>query len=168
MARLSRCWIVTVMAAVVLAVAGCRSSPEVAGMASAPEDFSIAVIVRGTVRGSSIGAGHFMVEPGGTFRVGGLAPGRRQEEVTPGRWRDLSPEEVQGLWTLVRDSGILDTAREAAVGSGADLPRQGVIADISVAYAGARRTVRRELDGPSADRGARSIVDRLAALARAR
>lgn len=165
MARLRLAWM---MSAVTIALAGCHSSPQVAGMASAPEDFSIAVIVRGTGRGSSIGAGHFMVEPGGTFRIGGLVPGRRQEEVTPGRWRDLSSEEVQGLWTLVRDSGILDAGREAAVGSGADLPRQGVIADISVAYAGARRTVRRELDGPSADRGARSIVDRLAALARAR
>jgi hypothetical protein len=136
--------------------------------ASRPADFTLAVTVHspaGARQGAlprSLKAGRYVVEPDGSLRA---ALGERAAAY-PGLTRQLTPEQTDQVWRLVRESGLLDPANPARVDDPAGVsPAERGMAVIYVSFEGSRRTLRVPLDrlGPNA-LAAERVVDRLAEL----
>jgi hypothetical protein len=135
-----------------------------------PADFTLAASVYAPPRARpadlprSLRAGRFVVETDGWLRHGA---GPRALPY-PARTRQLSPHQMDQLWRLVRESGLLDPEHPAVVddpGSIAAGHDRG-LAVIYIAFAGERRTLRVLLDRTSEGAiEAERITDRLADLA---
>ena len=158
----------------VLLLCACSSTPS-AGVpeplpSGRPADFTVAASVYAPPRARpadlprSLREGRYVMESHGSLRYGA---GERALPF-PGRTRQLSPHQMDQLWRLVRDSGLLDPEHPAVVenpGSIAASPDRGM-AVIYVVFGGERRTLRVLLDRTGAGATeAERIIDRLAELA---
>jgi hypothetical protein len=150
-----------------------------------PEDFTLAVTVLGPGRGPSpvvkggdgkgdeevaapqlprsLRPGRYIVEADGALRAA-LGPGA-EATTFPAQTRQLSPRQVDLLWRLVRDSGLLDATNPGRIEGPDEALRSPdrTTALFYVAYAGQRVTVRTLLDRSGEDAlAAERVVDRLA------
>lgn len=155
---------------------------------SRPEDFMLAVTVLGPGRGSgpvvkategetgqetiaatlprSLRPGRYIVEADGALRAA-LGPGAEATTYPP-RTRQLSPRQVDLLWRLVRDSGLLDPTNPGRIEGPEEALRSPdrTMALFYVGYAGRRVMVRTLLDRSGEESlAAERVVDRLAELA---
>lgn len=126
-----------------------------------------------TVRSPRVGAlpralrqGRYILEPGGTLRAA-VGPGA-DDRTYPSRAADLGPIEIERIWRLVRDSGLLDGASPYAIATPGDAwgsPTR-VMAVVYVVTAERRATYAVPLEDPSpVAQNVWVIVDRLARLA---
>lgn len=151
-------------------VAGCsgkRVDPVM--LREAPSDLAVDVMVFGedgprVVR--SRRPARYLLETGGVLRaeVGTTQPRR----VYPGVTRRLTSGQVDGVWRLLSESGLLAEESTGRVsGEGVTRPSRGqTTALVTARYAGVTRSFRATLgEGGDDSRRAEEIVDRLASLA---
>jgi hypothetical protein len=111
----------------------------------------------------SLRPARYIVEADGVLRAaqGPTSPG------FPPRVRQLAPREVDQLWRLLRDSGLLDEANPGRISDPEDAVRSGdrTTALVFVSYSDRRTTLRILLDRSTQDAiEAERLVDRLAEL----
>ena len=139
---------------------------------SRPYDFTLAMTVyapagaRAAQLPRSLRAGRYVVEPDGSLRAG---LGERASAYPP-LARQLTPEQMDQLWRLIRDSALLDSDNPARVedpGAIAVSPgRAMATVYLGGAGVGPRRTLRVLLDRSSPTAvSTEQLADRLAELA---
>ncbi len=162
---------------VVLVGAGCgaKALPKVSTPARAlpddrPRDLAIAATVFSprvplpdTQLPRSLRPARYIVEADGVLRS---TQGQAASSFPP-RTRQLTPREVDQLWRLLRDSGLLDEGNPARLTDPEGAVRSGdkTTAMVYVSFEGRRTTLRVLLDRSSPDAiEAERLVDRLAEL----
>jgi len=164
--------------AAVLAAGGCGgpvravSVPVAVIPESRPADFTLAVTVLGPARGQAEGElprsltpGRYIVETDGSLRVS-LGAGATARTYPP-RTRQLTPRQMDLLWTGIRDSGLLDPGHPGRINWPEDAVRSAdrTTSLFYVGHDGGRTTVRVLLDRTSEGAvAAERVVDRLAEL----
>ncbi|MCW5777111.1 MAG: hypothetical protein KIS87_11795 [Phycisphaeraceae bacterium] len=162
-------------AAGLLAVS-CASRPtDPARFTSAPADFTLSVTVLSPARSMAevdrlpprARPACYLVEPDGSFRVA-VGPAA-SPKVFPPLTRQLTREQVDLVWSLARDAGILDADHPGRVQNVETFVRPGGNATIALIYAGfagSQRHVAVALDAAHADPAAVApLIDELNTLA---
>jgi hypothetical protein len=159
----------------VLPLGACRSNTppplpvEMAVPEERPADFVLAATVYSPKSMEkaklprSLRAARYIVEADGVLRA---AVGPGSEATTfPGQTRRLTPREFDGLWRMVRESGLLDAGSAWRVENPEEITRASdrTTALVYVSFEGRRTTLRLLLDrsGPEAV-AAERVIDRLA------
>jgi hypothetical protein len=149
---------------------GCASpAPDPLTFRGAPADFTLDVTVQGPQDDRMARArrpGRYVLEPDGILRVG-VGEGVSREYYPP-QTRQLSRDETDRVWRLVRDSRILEPDNPDRVRPGLPFGRvqDRPTADMSILYAGEREHYRVLLDGQTPESAAvERVVDHLAGLA---
>ncbi len=162
-------------AAGLLAVS-CASRPaDPERFTSAPADFTLAVTVLSPARSMAevdrlpprTRPACYLVEPDGSYRVA-VGPAA-SPTVFPPLARHLTREQVDRLWSLARDAGVLDTDHPGRVQNVETFVRPAGDATFALVYAGfagSQRHVAIPLDGEHADPTTITpLIDELTALA---
>lgn len=157
------------IAAVLLVLTGCHATlPDPASLAGRPDDFVLSAMVYtaapaapGTPRARR--PARYIVEADEVLRVAvGQGAGR---ETYPPPTRVLTVTQMERLWVLVRDSGLLERENRYLLPSPAWDSTDPVAAEIDVGYRGGRAHLLVPLDGADAESiEAERLVDELAAL----
>ncbi|MCL4743401.1 MAG: hypothetical protein KJZ54_14490 [Phycisphaerales bacterium] len=156
--------------------ASCASRPaDPARFASAPADFTLSVTVLSPA-GSIADADRlpprsrptcYLVEPDGSFRVA-VGPAA-SPAVFPPLARHLTREQVERVWTLARDAGVLDADHPGRVQNVETFVRpagDATVALIYAGFAGSQRHTAVSLDAPDAHAASLApLIDELNALA---
>jgi len=105
---------------------------------------------------------HYILEPGGTLRAA-IGPG--SEDQYPPFAARLQPNEVERLWRLVRDSGLLEEGNPIRVSASEQFTIPGrTNADMVVTFQGQRWRFRTTLEAGTPESAAvRRIVSQFAA-----
>jgi hypothetical protein len=155
---------------------GCSSSPAPVRRAEAPapqarpNDFTLAMSVyapAGTQESKlprSLKPGRYVLEPDGALRGGSGAKAPAYPPIA----RQLTPEQMDQIWRLVRDSELLDPDNPARVDdpSAISVSPDRVMATVYLAAAGTRRSLRVLMDrGSPTAMAAEQLADRLAEMA---
>lgn len=157
-------------------VASCASRPaDPTHFAAAPPDFTLSVTVLSPARSIADAdrlpprtrPACYLVEPDGAFRVA-VGPAA-SPTVFPPLARQLTREQVDRVWSLARDAGVLDADHPGRVQNVETFVRPAGDATVVLLYAGfagSQRHVAVALDGAHADPGAVApLIDELNALA---
>ncbi|MBC6954428.1 MAG: hypothetical protein DYG93_10785 [Leptolyngbya sp. PLA2] len=156
--------------------ASCASRPvDPARTASAPPDFTLSVTVLSSARSIAetdrlpprSRPACYLVEPDGSFRVA-VGPAA-SPKVFPPLARTLTREQVDRVWSLARDAGVLDADHPGRVQNVETFVRPAGNATVALVYAGfagSQRHVAVALDGDHAEPAALvPLIDELNALA---
>ncbi|HRQ73199.1 MAG TPA: hypothetical protein PLU35_09245 [Phycisphaerales bacterium] len=156
--------------------ASCASRPaDPERFTSAPADFTLSVTVLSPARSMAevdrlpprARPACYLVEPDGAFRVA-VGPAA-SPTVFPSLARQLTREQVDRVWSLARDAGILDADHPGRVQNVETFVRPAGDATVVLLYAGfagSQRHVAVALDGAHADPAAVApLIDELNALA---
>ena len=165
------------VAALIGAVAsGCATSRPIAAADAPPPDFMLGVTIltppgggaggdeAGAAQGEGLVPARHVMEADWVLRTlvgAGVTP-----ETFPPRTRQLRRDQVQELWTLLLDSGLLDPAHPGRIGAWpADVPpplRTMLVVEFTAD--GEHRVVAVEATGEGGE-GARALAERLGELA---
>lgn len=135
-------------------------------MLDAPQDFGLEVVLHAASGNEQIHPARFTVGPDGSLRAafGPAAPTQAYQPLV----RRLTRRNMDQLWRLVRDSGLVDEANPAKLGPGDSAqPAPGrAAAIVRIGYAGRHETLRIYLDrvGEDSD-AAMALIERLELLA---
>lgn len=162
----ARCLILIVCTA----IAACATQAPAPRLADdSPADFTLEVTVRSPRAGEvprAMRAGRYILEPGGSLRAA-VGPGASHQTYPP-RAADLAPIDVERIWRLVRDSGLLTDSSPYAISTPDDAwaSASRAIAIVTLVIDGQRSTFAVPLEDPNpTPRNVAAIVDRLARLA---
>ena len=152
------CW------AGVVGLAACRSTPDPSSLGPRPADFALSVTVYGPGGQAerALRPGRYLVEADGLLR----AVARTSDSFPPPA-RQLPASEVDRLWSLVRESGLLEPRSRYRVSTLVDAgqapPDGPPVAAFHVEYRGAHAYARVPLDRGSDEAVlAERVVERLA------
>lgn len=157
-----------------VAGASCGSASKAEAYGARPADFTLAATVFSPVTDAAqaealarpLRPARYIIEADGVLRAA-VGPGASTETYPP-QTRRLNEAQLDGLWRLVTDGGVLEEGSVARVGNPDTYvpPRGRTVALIAVSHGGRRETVAAPLDRAGADAAAAArLVDRLAALA---
>jgi hypothetical protein len=155
--------------ALLILLGGCRATlPNPASLAERPDDFVLSATVftasppePGTPRARR--PARYIVEADETLRTAtGQGSGR---DTFPPPTRTLTAGQMERLWVIVRESGLLEPGNRYLLASPARGASDPVAAAIDIAYRGGRAHLLIPLDGADAESiAAERLVDELAAL----
>jgi hypothetical protein len=157
------------IAFVLLLLTGCHATlPDPASLAQRPDDFVLSATVF-TATPPEPGAprarrpARYIVEADETLRAAtGQGAGR---DTFPPPTRTLTAGQMESLWVVLRESGLLEPGNRYLLDSPARAATDPVAAAIDIAYRGARAHLLVPLDGADAESiAAERLVDELAAL----
>jgi hypothetical protein len=154
---------------IVLNLAACVGAPDPLEYERAPADFTLDITVQGPAEPTLPRAqrpARYIVEPDGVLRVG-VGEGV-SEDYYPPQTRQLTHNNVDRLWRLIRDSSILapDNPDRIRPGRPLGMAQPRPAAQIIVTFGGTTNYFRVLLDGetPGSESGLR-LIDHLAGLA---
>lgn len=163
------------MFAIGWALAGCavrHGEPGVMAMDEPPPDFAIAATVyapqrapAAAMRPRSMRPARYVLEPDLVLHAA-VGPGA-DEEVFPAQTRRLRYRDMERLWRLARDSGVLDPGSPQRIGAPEVYAPSAdrTTAVLTVSFGGVRRSYRVLLDERGDSGPGRELVDELAELA---
>lgn len=123
-------------------------------------------LMQGAKLPRSLQPSRYVVEADGILRAA-IGPGA-SSTTFPSQTRQLTPRQFDGLWRLIRESGLLDSGSSARVDDPESIVREPArtTAVFFVTFGGERATLRITLDRSSETAvNAEKILDRLAELA---
>ncbi len=158
-----------VLIAALLALGACKSPPDLAELRERPEDFTVAATVYAapSIRTAPrpLRPARYILEADSLLR---WSPGASQRGFAP-PIHHLSPAENDGVWRLVRDSGLLEPDSPYRVHGPVEIDAAtlaGPVAVLEIAFAGQQTRSRVPLDRSSDEAVlAERLIDRLAELA---
>ncbi len=152
------------------AMASCASRPTAPYLAEdSPSDFTLEITVRSSRTGEvprALRAGRYILEPGGALRAS-VGQGATHGTYPP-RSADVDPIEVERIWRLVRDSGLLIESSPYAISTPEDAWNSATraMAVVTIVKQGQRSSFVVPLEDPNpTPRNIAVVVDRLARLA---